>query len=174
MGRGHAVRVCGCDYSSKFVDLVTVPLDGPGAPVWHRFPLVGADAFDRARSVAQAVPGPTSVLWDDILSVGIEDPRGQNAGAMYRVQGAILARIPARMLVRPFIPSEWRKGVGLKGNASKETVASYAHSFAAGAYTRPDWPVVDALEATRWPQDAWDAYCIALATLRLLDREKAA
>jgi len=154
------LRVAGCDYSSRFVDLVTVPLDGPGAPVWHRFPLVGADAFDRARSVAQAVPGPTSVLWDDLIAVGIEDPRGQNAGAMYRVEGAILARIPARMLVRPFIPSEWRRLAGLPGNASKGRVAEM---------------VMERLYQTRgWQQDTFDAYCLALATLRLLDREKAA
>ncbi len=165
------MRVAGCDYSSRFVDLVTVPYDGPGAPEWHRFSLMGADAFDRARSVAQAVPGPTSVLYDDLIAVGIEDPRGQNAGAMYRVQGAVLSRIPARMLVRPFIPSEWRKAVGLKGNASKEGVALWAIDSwcddAAGISKAV--PYCDGET-----QDTWDAYCIALATLRLLDREKAA
>jgi len=159
------MRVAGCDYSSRYVDLVTVPYDGPGASEWHRFPLVGADAFDRARSVAQAVPGPTSVLYDDLIAVGIEDPRGQNAGAIYRVQGAILARIPPRMLVRPFIPSEWRKGVGLKGNASKADVWSFTTFQSVGR---------DPNGRFGWPQDACDAYCIALATLRLLDREKAA
>ena len=162
------MRVAGCDYSSRFVDLVTVPLDGPGAPVWHRFPLGGADAFDRARSVAQAVPGPTSVLYDDLIAVGIEDPRGQNAGAMYRVQGAILARIPARMLVRPFIPSEWRKAVGLKGNASKEDVFTFSIRIVnSHPKSLESWGLAV-------PTDATDALAIALATLRLLDREKAA
>jgi len=157
----------GIDYSSRAVDCVTVPYEGSGAPMWHRFLLNGRDAFDRARSVADAMPGRTSVLFEDVLAVGIEDPRGQNAGAMYRVQGAVLARIPARMLVRPFIPSEWRKAVGLKGNATKGEVAAEAVvtlSYANGAY----------MGQVEWPQDAYDAYCIALATLRLLDREKAA
>ena len=116
--------VAGIDYSSRFVDVVTVPYEGTGAPVWHRFPLVGADAFDRARSVADSVPGRSSVLWEDVLAVGIEHPGGNHGtGALLRVQGAILSRIPARMLVHPLPPGKWRKLVGLAGNSTKDTVA---------------------------------------------------
>lgn len=160
------MRVGGIDYSSRFVDLVTVPYDGPGAPVWHRFPLAGADAFDRARSVAQAVPGPTSVLWDDLVAVGIEHPAGKHGtGPLLRIQGAILTRIPPHMLVEPLPPGKWRKLVGLAGNASKEDVRIHAlaqiRDFSDGNWRAASY-------------DATDAYCIAVATLRLLDREKAA
>ena len=69
--------IAGIDFSSHAVDLVTVPYDGAGAPVWTRFPLVGQDAFDRARSVADATPGRSSTMWDDVLAVGIEHPAGK-------------------------------------------------------------------------------------------------
>ena len=153
--------VAGIDYSSRFVDVVTVPYEGAGAPVWHRFPLVGADAFDRARSVADSVPGRSSVLWEDVLAVGIEHPGGNHGtGALLRVQGAVLARIPARMLVHPLPPGKWRKLVGLPGNADKGAVA--LHAAMLGFFpTNPE-------------QDAYDAYCIALATRSLIDTKQAA
>lgn len=162
------MRVAGCDFSSRYVDIVTVPYDGPGAPVWHRFPLVGTDAFDRARSVADSVPGRSSILWDDVLAVGIEHPAGKfGVGPLLRIQGAVLARIPARMLVEPLPPAKWRKLVGLAGNASKEDVRAHGveHCFVHGP---------GGFGYVEWPQDAHDALCVALATLTLIDRKQAA
>jgi hypothetical protein len=161
------MRVAGIDFSSHAVDVVTVPYEGVGAPVWTRFPLVGADAFDRARSVAQAVPGPSSVFWEEILSVGIEEPTGKfKPGTGYRIQGAILARIPARMLVQPWPPSRWRKAVGLPGNASKADVWEFAWDIGDNRWmTTPDGFV---------PYDCTDAYCIALATLDAITKAEAA
>jgi hypothetical protein len=167
--------VAGIDYSSRFVDVVTVPYEGAGAPVWHRFPLVGADAFDRARSVADSVPGRSSVLWEDIIAVGIEHPGGNHGtGALVRVQGAVLARIPARMLVHPLPPGRWRKLVGLPGNASKGDVALYAcDPLGHFDYRRhPDGEMK--VPDLQWEQDAYDAYCIALATRSLIDTKQAA
>jgi len=156
------LRVCAIDFSSHAVDVVTVPYDGPGQLVWHRFPLTGKDAFDRARSVAEAVPGRASVFWDELVAVGIEHPAGHHGtGPLLRIQGAILSAIPARMLVEPWSPAKWRKAVGLAGNASKEAVYSFAVR---------DFP----LEYLSVPNDATDAYCIALATRQAITTEQAA
>ena len=104
-------------------------------------------------------------FWDDVLAVGIEDPRGYGAGSLYRVQGAVLACIPQGRLVHPWIPSAWRKAVGLPGNASKDVVGL----FVSGRRRHVDqWAVV------RWPQDACDAYCIALAVRNQLQIKDAA
>ncbi|MBA2706356.1 MAG: hypothetical protein H0U59_00945 [Gemmatimonadaceae bacterium] len=158
------MRVAGIDYSSRYIDLVTVPYEGVGAPVWHRFPLTGKDAFDRTRSVADALPGRTSALYEDLIALGIEHPAGKHGtGALMRIQGAILARLPARLLVEPLPPSKWRQLVGLKGNATKAEVAASA-VVTYGSY----------VAQTKWPQDACDAYCIALATRTLISREQAA
>lgn len=157
------MRVAGIDFSSHAVDIVTVPYDGHGQPAWHRFPLTGMDAFDRARSVAEAVPGRSSVFWDELVAVGIEHPAGRHGvGPLLRIQGAILSSIPARMLVEPFPPSKWRKAVGLAGNASKEQVRLFV-TF------QDRIPVYDG-----WPFDATDAYCIALATRQAITTEQAA
>ena len=165
--RGHPVlvRVAGIDYSSHAVDIVTVPLDA-GQPIWHRFPLTGMDAFDRARSVADSVPGRHSVLWDDITAVGIEHPAGKfGTGALLRIQGAILACLPARMLVEPFPPAKWRKAVGLPGNATKDQVRD--HVLAQFGPIAPLW-------VYQLPQDACDAFCMANATRAAITTEKAA
>jgi hypothetical protein len=158
--------IAGIDYSTRAVDVVLLDEDTDAA-TWHRFPLEGKDAFDRARNVHNALAAAegfyitrASAFWDDVLAVGIEDPRGYGAGSLYRVQGAILSCIPAPVLVHPLIPSQWRKTVGLPGNAPKHIIHDYARNR---MYN------VDGVERV-YPQDAMDAYCIALATRTLLER----
>jgi hypothetical protein len=147
--------IAGIDYSTRAVDVVLLDEDSDAA-TWHRFPLEGNDAFDRARDVRRVMYLPGSEFWDDVLAIGIEDPRGYGSGALYRIQGAVLNCLPKNTLVHPLIPSQWRKTVGLPGNASKGAVFEFTmkHSGRAGSGI--------------WPQDACDAYCIALATRTLL------
>jgi hypothetical protein len=156
------MNIAGIDYSTQAVDIVTVPYDQPGTPDWHRFPLQGDGAFERARDVANELPGRHSLFWDDILAVGIEHPGGRyGTGAMLRIQGAILSVIPARMLVISLPPGRWRKLNGLPGNASKDAVAIQSEAI--------NWREVGfPLTVGRWPQDAHDAHLIALATSSLI------
>jgi hypothetical protein len=147
--------VAGIDYSTHAIDVVTIDEDTL-KPEWMRFPLgtIGR-AFDRTRFVYASCP--SGRFWDDTIAVGIEEPRGQGAGNLYRVQGAILQCIPPTTLVQPWVPSEWRKAVGLKGNASKDDVRDHANRLSFNA-------------TYDWPQDGADAYCIARATLQALER----
>jgi len=160
--------IAGIDYSTHAIDVVLLDEDSREA-TWRRYPLEGADAFERARVAGSRFPFMNSSrFWDDVLAVGIEDPRGYNAGALYRVQGAILARLPRSLLVYPWIPSAWRKAVGLPGNASKDAVRAWAVKtmlFSQGK-TRISFD-------PPWPQDALDAYCIALATEQAIVKEAA-
>jgi hypothetical protein len=159
--------IAGIDYSTHFVDVVLLDEDTDAA-TWYRFELEGQDAFDRARSVRTNVP--RGAFWDKVLAVGIEQPRGKfGVTHMMRIQGAVLTCIPADKLVHPLNPSDWRKTVGVPGNASKQAVqrftdehrVSHALWGGDGPYRQP--PV--------WPQDACDAYCIALATRTLLQHD---
>jgi hypothetical protein len=146
------VSVCGIDYSSRAVDIVLLDEDTDAA-TWHRIGLDGADSFERARDVMylnSLLPSGYS-FWDSVIAIGIEDPRGYGSGSLYRIQGAILTRLPRRVLVHPWIPSAWRKAVGLPGNAPKKMVEFFVHTD----------PMQDRWD---WPQDACDAFCIALAT----------
>jgi len=161
------MMIAGIDLSTHAIDVVTVPLEGVGAPVWHRFPLEGPTSFDRARRVRDAMPARTSELWDDVLAIGIEDPRGMAAGHAYRVQGGVLACLPPSVLVQPWIPSQWRKAAGMSGAASKMTVAQHARAVDYRA-SGVKWRLMD------WPQDACDAYCVALATRAAITIEAAA
>jgi hypothetical protein len=166
--------IAGIDYNTHAVDIVLLDEDTDAA-TWHRFELEGANAFDRARDVQRAF-NFTSAIWDEIIAIGIEEPRGYGAGSLYRVQGAILVGLPWNRLVHPLIPSQWRKTVGLPGNASKDQVSQFVvrHKLASIGDGRDTSHVpLGALpmpHGVTWPQDACDAYCIALATRTLLKK----
>jgi hypothetical protein len=153
--------IAGIDYSTRAVDVVLLDEDTDAA-TWHRFELDGNGAFDRARSV-RACGIRHSSIWEDVLAIGIENPGGKfGTEAMYRVQGAILACLPWTTLVQPFPPAQWRKTVGLPGNAPKLHISEFVTACR----------VIEHQHAMfdDWPQDACDAYCIALATRTLLER----
>lgn len=157
--------VVGCDFSTHAIDFVYVDENDVEAPSWYRCPLEGPDSFERTRVFARStIP---SLPWDDVLAVGIEDPAGHHGtNYLYRMQGAILAHIPLPILVQPWRPSQWRKAVGLPGNASKQQVKAFADAMLPRPHIddRPSWAT----------QDAADAWCIALATRLAITREKAA
>jgi hypothetical protein len=153
--------VAGIDYSTHAIDVVLIDEDTL-KPEWHRWQLDGSDALERTRSVrTHFSPGTT---FDSCIAIGIEDPRGFNAGALYRVQGAVLMKLPPLTLVEKWDPKKWRKAVGLKGNASKQDIYAFtvATMFKSGPKLAPD--------SIHWPQDACDAWCIARATLQAIER----
>lgn len=156
------MRVAGIDFSSLAIDVVTIDLDDLAPPQWNRYPLTGQDAFERTRNVRSSMP-PMSA-WDDTLAIGIEEPTGKfKPGLGYRVQGAVLACLPSEVLVQPWPPAAWRKAVGLPGNASKEDVFTFAiRQINQWDPTRATWGLAV-------PNDATDAYCIALATRQALE-----
>jgi len=158
--------IAGIDLSTHAIDVVTVPLEGAGAPVWHRFPLEGPTSFDRARRVRDAMPARTSAFWDEVTEIGIEEPAGFTASHAMRIQGGVLACLPPALKVTKWMPSQWRKACGLSGRASKGEVMEF---------------VIDATQAEGWKteqhaleQDAADAYCVALATRAAITIEAAA
>jgi len=168
------MNVAGIDFSSHAIDVVLVDVDGRQPPRWHRYPLTGADAFDRTRSVGNSMPGRSSAYWDNVLAVGIEHPAGKfGTGPLMRLQGAVLAQIPARMLVKAWPPGAWRKAVGLPGNASKQDVQGYVHKRHRSGWIVSQGPTTSVSDLL-WEQDACDAYCIALATQHAITAQEAA
>lgn len=152
------MRVAGIDYSSTAIHIALVnPDDSTDAQLYH-FPLEASPdkAFDRTRMVGERMPGRANSFWDDVLAVGIEAPRGKFTAATYRVQGAVLSMIPLRVLVEDFSPKVWRNAVKLNGGCSKEAIFERA---------------TELLGRRPVSQDAADAYCIALATIRKLEAQ---
>lgn len=136
----------GIDYDTFAVHLVRMPEDGQ--PTYHRLELEGKDAFSRLRRVSWEMPGPG--FWEDVVAVGIEEPGGKYVVAKLKgVQGAIVSCLPDDVTVVPYQAGLWRKNVGLKGNCTKDEVATWV-------YDQLD-------ENPGWPQDACDAYCLAVA-----------
>jgi len=151
------MNVVGIDYSTQAIDLILVDVDDGAARLYH-WDLCAGDAFARTRAVPLVVPGRRAAFWDTVRAVGIEEPMGRGPSSwaivpkLKAIQGAILACIPPLMEVTPLKPTEWRAAVGLSGNATKDMVAAWAMAQ------------LDAGEVVKqWPQDAYDAYCIARA-----------
>ena len=144
--------ICGIDYSTHAIDVVYIDEDNQRPPQRVRHELKGPDAWERTRKVRY-----WQLREDSVLAVGLEQPRGHGAGHLYRVQGAILCQLPQTVLVQPWLPNEWRKRVGLPGNAKKDAIAVRTLELVPGALA--------------WPQDACDAYCIAVATRQALETQ---
>jgi hypothetical protein len=140
--------IAGIDYSTRAIDVVYIDEDDLNPPYWERYVLEGQDAWERTRQVK----GWSLELAADTLAVGLEQPRGHGAGALYRVQGAILTRLPAGVLVQPWLPSEWRKRAGLKGNAGKQDSVRASLELGGGD------------DGSIWLVDAHEAHLIAVAT----------
>ena len=163
------MNIAGIDVSTKAVDLVLIHIDDHQPPRWHRYELVGQDAWERTRSIPHAMPTRHDSMWDDVAAIGVANPAGTHgAHAVQRAVGAVLACLPPLTLVQPWRPSEWRKAVGLPGNCSKEQVRDLASVHSGSLYTNTPYNI------TNWTQDACDAYCIAVATRAAIEQEKAA
>src|SRR4029450_13545928 len=139
----------GIDYDTHAVHIVRLP--ERGEPTYHRSTLEGDDSFERMRQVPWELPGPG--FWEEVTAVGIEEPGGKYVVAKLKgIQGAIVACLPHDLLVAPYQAGLWRMLCGLKGNATKEEVKSWV-------LERLPWN-------PDWPQDAYDAYCLAYALSR--------
>lgn len=156
------MTVAGIDFSSFQINIVILSEDDDTATHHEiKFGRKGQDAFDRARTVREAMPSRS--WWEDhgVIAIGIEDPRGPHRNVdsvIYRVQGAILACIPPELMVKPWKPQEWRKAIGVS-HKGKESLAAFAVARWPGLnYRYMDGVLVEP------SQDACDAYCMAWAT----------
>lgn len=158
----------GIDFDTNAVHVVLLP--ELGAPRYLPFALEGHDAFERTRQIRDVMP-PRG-WWEDegVIGVGLEEPAGKQTGYQFRVQGAILACLPTSLLVEKFMPSQWRKAVELPGNCPKSVVADFAYEHQreqADEAFNPEWDRV--FWEAQWPQDACDAYCLALTVEGLVE-----
>jgi hypothetical protein len=164
---GLDVNVAGIDVSTRAVDIVKLPLDGDNAQ-WGRYELEGPTALERACWTARILPRGT--YWDDVALVAIERPYGPGRDILFHlhlIMGALIGTLP-KWLRPPWLmhPTEWRKACGLAGNASKESVYTFALNQRVQASTTAFH--------SQWPQDACDAYCIAYAARALNEKGQAA
>lgn len=141
--------VLGIDVSSFAIDMVLLD-ENTNQTVWDHIPLEGATAFDRLRDVPRRMPRWS--WYDDIYLAAIEAPMGRGEGGtqakLNHVFGAVVACLPRGLqTVWQVAPHEWRKELGLPGNAVKQVCAARAVEL--GAY--PDWA----------DQNAYDAWAVA-------------
>lgn len=142
--------VVGIDLSSHYIDLIRLDETHPHAE-WTRIRLDGGSSWDRTRRIPQRMPRHT--WWDTCYLTAIERPYGPSRRAqavLMRVQGAVLASIPAAVQVWEVAPDEWKRPLGIK-TSEKPTL----EQFPGIRLTR--FGCVDELA-----QDALDALGVAL------------
>jgi len=150
--------VVGIDLSSHAIDLVRLDETANRAE-WVRLPLEGATSFERCRSVAPAMATLGSGFYDDVYLAAIERPKTRfmpSAAALFPVFGAVLVSLPAALPVWDVSPGDWRKGLGLKGNATKEECAGRCIEL--GAPEEWEYP------------DPYDAFAVAFFARELNSR----
>lgn len=123
-------HILGVDYNTKALDLCALPLLGGGKPaVWTiDFRPHKVDAFGAISNMRSAVDQWFHRVPEDIMPrisvIWIEHAHGQGPVdfKLGRVQGAAMLAL-AEFLVPDVInevgPPEWKKGLGLPGNAKK-------------------------------------------------------
>lgn len=137
--------VVGIDLSSRAIDLVRVDENADEAE-WRSINLTGEDAWARTLDLRGNMP--SSFWWSDVYLCAIEKPFGPSRRAqsvLMRVQGAILASIPAHVELWEVDPATWKAHLGLK-QADKPSWSAFAPS----------------LFDEYWDQNARDALGVAL------------
>lgn len=143
--------VLGIDVSTKAIDLVLLD-ETTDQAAWDHIELRGATAFDRLRDLPLRMPKWGWYEDNGIYLIAIETPMGRGQGGteakLNWIFGAVIACLPRALdPVWPVAPHEWRKELGLPGNAPKPICAQ--RSVELGAH--PDWAT----------QDAYDAWAVA-------------
>lgn len=142
--------VVGIDFSSFAIDLVKLD-ETHNEASWTRVNLDGATAWDRTRKLPAVMPGAS--WWDDVYLCAVESPKSAGfkvATVMHRVQGSLLASIPAAVWTWEVTPAEWKGHLGIKANV------------------KPGWGDIATkapgllLQYKTVPQDALDALGVAL------------
>jgi Holliday junction resolvasome RuvABC endonuclease subunit len=155
--RGEAV-LAGIDVSGSAVDVVLIGLDEH--PGWHSFPIesLGPTLYDRACNLSPLVTG--WIGWAQVDGAFIEEPMAPVLsdalkGLCYIV-GAVSACVQRRVgHIAALKPAEWKLQTVGRGNATKAEIRSWALEQGFGE------------EA---PQDAVDAYCVAVAGWRICEQ----
>jgi Holliday junction resolvasome RuvABC endonuclease subunit len=113
----------GVDLGTRLVTICE--LDHHGSASLRNLRVPGSlDSLQAARALAVLA---TQVRWPGV--VWVERPYGahiRSVADLSRVYGAILAAIPADHAVSEISAPEWKKAIGLPGNAKKSSVIAWA------------------------------------------------
>ncbi len=160
------MTVLGIDISTRAIDLVYLDEDTLHGH-WQRIPLPqpaiapASRRIDQARAIRHGLRHEGERL-ETVWLVAVEDPAayrgGQATKALGILTGAVYATLPTHLTILPVRVQEWRRELGLHPRATK-TDARHA-ALALGANPR----------LSDWPQDAYDAWAIAHAALRINTR----
>lgn len=153
--------IAGIDYDTRYVHIVLIPDEG-WQPEYHRVHLASTGDYgvSSARSIRLTFPGRT--WWEErrVWLAGLEltySHDARTAGALGRIQGAILATLPADIPVIPTPPNEWLRVFTGRAKlparkAERKQLAREQTEALAGENT-----------VSGWHQDGYDAYGIACA-----------
>ena len=126
--------IAGLDISTKLIAVVIISPKSGEIVRFDEYPIpslskLGNNKAERCRAVADT--GFQSNM-RGVISAYVEQPMGaqvKGVAEVERVVGAVIAAIPRKTSVSLISPSEWKKIVGLKGNAQKETIRELADSL---------------------------------------------
>jgi hypothetical protein len=148
--------VLGLDFSTRAIDIVALDKN-TNAAEWLRVELEGESAWERTLSVPRLMPDASWYDYRGVFLAAIETPVNDQKRVLSRVQGAVMASLPAK-LRHPHScwdvhPSTWKAGLGLKGKPTADDIERVLPGCE-----------LEGMLSTLWPvgmQDTWDALALA-------------
>jgi hypothetical protein len=155
--------IAGIDVNLRRVTVCGIPVGKfpvPTRPLFEVMALTGKpDAIASARRIGEQA---REFPWHWYDAIAFARPSGRaikQVADLSRVYGAVLAAIPCAIPVTEYVPAEWKRLAGLKGNADKLAVMAWADREAQGVVV--------------WDEHMADAYAVARAYLSECERAAA-
>lgn len=132
LGLGSVRTVIGgVDVSTKSIALVVLSSKTGEVSRFDEFPIpdlkaLGNNKAERCRVIAET--GFVSAL-RRVSVLYVEQPMGRQVkgvAEVERVVGSVLACVPRKTAISLITPAEWKKIVGMKGNAQKDEIRKFA------------------------------------------------
>jgi Holliday junction resolvasome RuvABC endonuclease subunit len=123
--------IAGIDVSTKSIALVVLSSKTGDISRFDEFLIpdlrkLGGNKAERCRVIAET--GFPAAL-KRVTVVYVEQPMGRQVkgvAEVERVVGSVIASVPKKTSVSLITPAEWKKAVGLKGNAQKDDIRAFA------------------------------------------------
>lgn len=123
--------IVGLDISTRLIAMVTISSKDGSIVRFDEYQIPDLRRLDNNKAERCRAVADTGFQKDmrGVVAAYIEQPMGRQVkgvAEVERVVGAVIAAIPRKTSISLIAPSEWKKIVGLKGNAQKDAIREFA------------------------------------------------
>ncbi len=126
--------IVGLDISTRLIAMVTISSKDGSIVRFDEYAIPDLKRLDRNKAERCRAVADTGfqTQMSGVVAAYVEQPMGRQVkgvAEVERVVGAVIAAIPKETCISLISPSEWKKIVGLKGNAQKDDIREFADAI---------------------------------------------